>query len=461
MPRMYTNSRISMKYKNYINNSSLVLLTFSSIFYVRIVSTTIRFSLLNLLHFILVPAVCIYVLSTTRIRDSKQIALCTSFLLGLLLLFGITIVSALWNHAGLINAISSFMMLGEPFMFLLAMICLPISTQILMKMKNFLYWSVAINFFLALIQKPLIDSGRLNAQGLDGTDGCGGVFFLSTAGGYVSASVSLTFSMYFFRDRTQPLWLRVLVVLAALWQLLFSDSKQLILAYGVGWILTIFFDTKNIVKTLKLVIGLALILSIGIWLVMNVEEFKSFTAWARPELYGSNGDAWHAKFFPIRLILKHYQSSMNGLLGMGPGHTVSRLGGWFLKDYDAILGPLGSTATTIGQQTTEFSQSFWLTGGSTMFSPFWGWVGIWGDLGLLGLGAYLYLAYLAWRHFCWNDILKATLLNVFVLGFVFTQMEEPGYMIFIAFVLGLSWQERQLQKQVAQNVGWNERTIVG
>jgi hypothetical protein len=437
-----------MKRKAYVKNSFLIILTFCSIFYARIVATTIRFSLLNLLHFAVVPAVCAIALTTTRIRDPQQISLCLSFLVGLVVLFGVTIISALWNHAGLINAISSFMMLGEPFMFLLAMTCLPASIQIFVKMKNFLYWSVLINFLLASAQKPLIDAGRIDAQGLNGTDGCGGVFFGSNAGGYVSTSVSLVFALYLFRDRTKPLWLRIAVALAALWQLLFSDSKQLILAYGVGWFLLILVNSKDIVKALKLVIGLALVIIVGIWCATNVDEFRGFTSWARPELFGSDGLAWHAKFYSIRLILNHYQSPFNWLLGLGPGHTVSRLGGWFLRDYAALFGPLGSTSTSIGQSTGDFVGSFWLTTGSTFFSPFWGWAGIWGDLGFLGLGSYLYLAYLTWKHFCWNDILKVTILNVFVLGFIFTQMEEPGYMIFIAFMLGLSWQERRLQKQI-------------
>jgi hypothetical protein len=308
---------------------------------------------------------------------------------------------------------------------------------------------VAINFLLASIQKPLIDAGKLYAQELNGTDGCGGVFFVSVAGGYVSASVSIVFAMYFFTsERARPLWLRFVVALAALWQLLFSDSKQLLLAYGVAWLLLILLTSKDIIKTLKLAIGLILIVFIGIWCATNVEAFKAYTAWARPELYGANGDAWYAKFYSIRLIVEHYQSPLNLWLGLGPGHTVSRLGGWFIRDYAAILGPLGSTTTSIGQDTADFSASFWLTGGSTMFSPFWGWIGIWGDLGLIGVGAYVYLGYLTWRHFGWNDIVKVNILNVFVIGFIFTQMEEPGYMIFVAFMFGLSYQEQRLKNQI-------------
>lgn len=434
-----------MKNNVYVKNSFLVILIFCSVFYSRILSTIIHFSPLNLLHFALVPAVCLIALSTTRIKDPRQILICRSFSTGLLVLLGVIITSAFWNQAGLINAIISFMMLGEPFIFLLAMSCLPVTISLLIKMKNILYWSVLINFVLAVVQKPLIDSGKIYAGGLNGTDGCGGVFFVSGAGNYISATVSLVFALYFWISaKDKPLWLRITVALAALWHLLFSDSKQLILAYGVAWLLLIFVNIKDVVKTIKLIISLILIILVGLWCSTNLEVFKSFTAWARPELYGSNGLAWYAKFYSINEILEHYQSPVNWLLGLGPGHTVSRLGAWFLRDYSSLLSPLGSTQTAIGKDSMDFVAGFWLTSGSSLFSPIFGWSGLWGDIGILGLGAYLYLAYLTWHYFAWNDILKVTILSILVVGCIFTQMEEPGYMIFVAFIIGLSWQEKQI-----------------
>ena len=428
------------------SNPNLIILAFWVVFYSRIVATTIHFSLLNLLHFIVIPLVCVVALSTTRTRDSKQIALCFSLLSGLSILFGITIASAILNQAGSINAIVSFMMLGEPFIFLLAIACIPMSIGSVIKVRNSLYWAVGINFVLAAIQKPLIDSGRLFAGGLDGTDGCGGVFFVSGAGNYVSATVSLVFALYFFfRDR-ERLWIKFAVGFAALFHIFFSDSKQIMLAYGVAWALLILINIQDIVKTLKLVIVFLCVGFIGIWLVQNVEALSAYTSWARPELYGSDGLAWYAKFYSIRSILAHYQSPLNWLFGLGPGHTVSRLGAWFLRDFAAILDPLGSTRTTLGPDAMNFVANFWLTSGSSLFSPIFGWAGIWGDLGLLGLGAYLYLGYLVWKYFGLDNSLKVTLSSVFVMGLIFTQMEEPGYMLTIAYLLGLSWQEKRLKQ---------------
>jgi hypothetical protein len=220
----------------------------------------------------------------------------------------------------------------------------------------------------------------------------------------------------------------------------------LVLAYGVAWLLLILVNWKDVIKTLKLTISMVFISFVGLWCSTNLEAFKAYLAWARPELYGSNGLAWYAKFYSIREILNHYQSPLNWWIGLGPGHTVSRLGAWFLRDYAALLSPLGSTQTVIGQDSMDFVASFWLTSGSSLFSPIFGWSGLWGDIGVLGLGAYLYLAYLTWHYFAGNDTLKVTMLSVLVIGFIFTQMEEPGYMIFIAFIIGLSWQEKRLKQ---------------
>jgi hypothetical protein len=430
-----------------LSNSNLIIFAFATVFYSRILASTIRFSLLNLFHFIVIPVVCIIALSTTRTRDSKQISLCWSFIAGLFLLFGTIIASAVINHTGLINAIVSFMMLGEPFMFLLAIACVPMSLRSFIKVRNFLYWGAGINFLLAFFQKPLIDAGRISAGGLNGTDGCGGVFFVSGAGNYISATVSFVFALYFFTAYRGHLWIKIAIMFGALFHIWFSDSKQIILAYGVAWMILILINVQDIVKTLQLLIAFLFIGFIGIWCAQNIEAFNAYTSWARPELYGENGLAWYAKFYAVNSILAHYQSPLNLLLGLGPGHTISRLGAWFLRDYASILAPLGSTTTSIGPDTMSFIANFWLTSGSSLFSPIFGWAGIWGDLGLFGLAAYFYLAFLVWSYFGSDRILKLNLLSIFVMGWIFTQLEEPGYMLSIAYILGLAWQEKQIARQ--------------
>ena len=436
----------------YLNNSNLIIFAFSTVFYGRIFcSITNAPSILSHAHFIVIPFVFWIVVITSPVRNTKQQNLILYLLSGLYLLLTSILASAFLNEAGLINASISFMMLGEPIMLLVAITSIPMSFQSFTKIKKFWMWSVLINFLLAAVQKPLIDAGKLYAEGFDGTDGCGGVFFVSGAGNYVSASVSIAFAIHFLNNEKKiPLWIRIGVFLAAFWHILFSDSKQIILAYFIAWLLLIFVDFKNIEKTVGLLIGIILIGLVFFWCVQNIEAFKAYTSWARPELYQADGAAWYAKFYSIRVIISEFKFPLNWLFGLGPGHTVSRLGGWFLQDYKSILAPLGATITNIGPESMAFIKSFWLTLGSSLFSPIFSWAGILGDLGIIGLSIYLLLGYLVWQNYAFNNALKIALLLIFVLGFIFTQIEEPGYMLSISLMLGLAWQERRLKNRQAK-----------
>ncbi len=437
------------KQKGWLDKATLIIVAFSVVFYSRIFCTiTHAPSVLNLAHFAVVPFVFWVSLTTSRLKDRKQIAISSSILLGLSFLLVTAIASALFNNAGLINAIVSFMMLGEPFMFLLAIVSVPMSVHSYSRIKKWFLWSALINFVLAAFQKPLIDAGKISAGGFDGTDGCGGVFFVTGAGNYVSASVTVACALYFFANgKNFPLWLRITSIFAAFWQLLFSDSKQILFAYLVAWGLLILLNSKDIGKTIKLLTAIVIFGCGFYWCIYNLEEFKSFASWARPELYGPDGEAWYAKFYGIRLVDSYYQFPLHWLVGLGPGHTISRLGAWFLRDYKELLGPLGATVHPLSNEVVKFTQNEWLVLGSSMFNPIFGWAGIWGDLGFLGVVAYLYLGYLVWQNFGLDDSLKITVLAVLVMGFIFTQMEEPGFMISIAILLGLAWHERRLRRQ--------------
>lgn len=440
-------TRKSEENLTWTNNTNLIILAFSLVFYGRIFTTlTPAPSILVHAHFVIVPFVLWIAVSTTPTKNQQQVELVRSLFLGLFIFFLAILTSALWNQAGFINAVASFMMLGEPMMFLVAIVCIPMSLQSFSRIQRWFMASVVINFLLAAVQKPLIDAGKLDGHGFNGTDGCGGVFFVSGAGNYVSASVSIACALYFLvNGKKFPLWVRVTAILAASWQLLFSDSKQLVFAYSLAWVILIVFNFQDVGKTIKLLLGIMITGFIFFWCVQNLEAFSAFSAWARADLYAQGGDAWFTKFYSVKAILTEFKSPVNWLFGLGPGHTVSRLGAWFMQDYQWILGPLGATTTSIGIQSREFIDSFWLAYSSSMFSPIFGWAGIWGDIGLVGLSAYLYLAYIIWQNFGLDNSLKITLLATLVLGFIFTQIEEPGYMLSLALLLGLAWQNKRLK----------------
>ena len=90
--------------------------------------------------------------------------------------------------------------------------------------------------------------------------------------------------------------------------------------------------------------------------------------------------------------------------------------------------------------------SSWLGSKSSVFSPLFGWAGIWGDLGLLGLATYLNLGFMVWQRVCVSDVSKFFLLTVVVFGLIFSQLEEPGYMLSIACILGIQYQEYKFNR---------------
>ena len=94
------------------------------------------------------------------------------------------------------------------------------------------------------------------------------------------------------------------------------------------------------------------------------------------------------------------------------------------------------------------TQGHWISHsgtGSSVWSLFFTWAGVWGDLGLAGLAAYLSLWWFVWRRICVDALAKFLLLTMFFLGGLFTWMEEPAYVLFVVSLVGLRYQERRTE----------------
>jgi hypothetical protein len=436
--------------KTSINSVTLILFAFATAFFPRIIVSKGPLSIINFFHLFIVPVIMLIVIAKTRTRDKKKINVSWLIIYGILTFLGVIIASSLLNSAGLINAFLSFFLLMEPFILLVGVICIPISPEFLKRLRKWILIFSLINLVLAYIQYPLLVAGILSTGGMGIGDAIQGVFYLTGAGNYVSASVSISAGLYYFTsEKKAPKWMRIAVLIICFGQLLISDSKQIILAMIVAWILLAISNSTDSSQLLKYLIGLILFCLTLFWCVQNIEYFSAFKSWARPELYGADGDGTLAKFAGVRIITSHYKSPLNWLLGLGPGHTIGRLGGWIIRDYHSLLSPLGATTHPASSATWIAVSSNWInsSGGSTMFSPFFGWAGIWGDLGFLGLGIYLYMSYIVWKYVCVNDLSKYLLLNILIVGLIFTQMEEPGYMLSIAMFVGLQWHEHRCHIQ--------------
>lgn len=446
---MTTRSVVIRKADNRVRNSILIVIALATAFFPRMLELVGAPAAINFLHFATVPLCCGIVLTTARSQNRKQLAITSTLLTWLFILFTIEFASALLNEAGVINAVLNFLLLAEPFMLLLAIVSIPLSLE---KFDQFRAWVLGFglfNVFFAVFQKFVLRWDTCGCSPGNWTDGDAikGVFINQGSGHVVNASVSSTIGIYYFLTaKHRPMWLRVLVLMAGLGSIFFSQANQAMLVLMAAMSIFSLVNLKDAVKAILYIIGTILFIFIFFWAIERVPALSTFKTWIRPEIYGPDGEATLLKFSGIRIILSSYTSPLHWLLGLGPGHTIGRLGGWMLKDYGDLLNPLGATRSPVSRAVWSAVAASWLGTQSSFFSPFFGWAAIWGDLGIVGLGVYLYLCAIVWQKLCADDISKFILLTIAIHGLIFTQMEEPGYMLFMASLIGLRWQEHETRK---------------
>lgn len=423
--------------KNDTANAQFILIAFASAFYPRIIEALGAPAPVNFLHFLLVPATCFMVIFGSRVKDSKQMSIVQALLGGLLILFAISVSSALINGAGFINIILGLMISAEPFILLAALLSISFSPKGLKNFRNWLLSFGLIHLILAFGQKIGIETGALAHTVMTRADNVQGVFYLSFGGHVVGASVALAFGLYYFFAVKAPPLLRGSILGAVCMHILFADAKQVIFVGGLSWIVLILSKVNNIKVALRY-IAAASLLGFGLyWCIYNIEAFAAYRTWIRPHIYTLDGDATVLKMVPFHIIPRHYDSFFNWLLGLGPGHTIGRIGGWMIQDYWSLVGPLGATKHPVSTEVWNAWNGHYLD--SSIFSPLWGWAGIWGDLGLLGVASYGFLWMIVWRQVCKDDISKFLMLTIVVNGFIFTLMEEPGFLLTSIMLIGVHW----------------------
>jgi hypothetical protein len=229
--------------------------------------------------------------------------------------------------------------------------------------------------------------------------------------------------------------------------LVMADAKQVLVTFGFAVAILTISKTQDPVRVLIYTIGFIISCITFWWGVQNLEVLSAFLAWNRPELYGPDGDATQFKLSGISFVISKFHSPWNWWLGLGPGNSLDRLGQMF-GEYKQLLLPLGATISPYPNEIWTMTIEHYLgpLKGSSIFAPTCGWAAIWGDFGFLGLFSYLYLALIVWRKICIDDdISKILILSVSAHGFMFTQMQEPGYLLSIAAFIALRWQEKQVQ----------------
>lgn len=440
------------KEKGRISTTVLLLISFSTVFFPRLLDTAGAPSTINFAHFLVVPCCFAIGLGSAHVIPQKQASTIQRLLTLLFILLIIEFASALINSAGAINSVLSFSLLAEPIIFLISLLSANSTDTKFEIFRNWIIGFSVFHIFLSLLQWMLLNVGLMQVGELGVIqDNIQGVFYLSGSGHVVAATVSMYFGIYYYisartydKARSSRIVLSVLILAAAFLQLLVADAKQVILVLLVAWGLLALTKFKDAIKLLKYVTLIALFLTAFIWCMNNLTLFRAFGIWLRPDIYGSDGAARLLKFASFRIINEYSVSPLNWLFGIGPGHTVGRLGGWMLPKYEDLLLPLGATIHPASERVWNAVWSTWIGSQSSMFSPLFGWAGIWGDLGALGLITYVSIGVTVWKNLCDDDFSRFILLTMIVHGFIFSQLEEPGFMIYSATLIFLRWRETKI-----------------
>jgi len=429
------------KQQGYITNLNLTLFGLGTALFPRVLTGLKIPSVVNFLHFLAIPLACGSVLVGSRSKDPKQLALTKRLLIGLFILLIIVCASALINQAGMINAVLDYLLLAEPFMLILTIVCMPMTWQSYHSFRAWLIRAMLINTLFAYVQKYIFHMDKL----IGAEDNIKGLYIGQGAGHVIGGSVAMTFAAYYFINaRNKPLWFRIGIVCLCINHVLISDTKQVLVAFMVAYLLLSFLNFKDIKRALIYLLIGVLISGGFYWAIYNFESLHAYRTWIRPEIYASDGEATQLKFATFRIVPQYFHSPLNWWLGLGPGHTVGRLGGWMLYNYWDLLSPLGATVHQASKEIWVVVAKSWLGDQSSFFSPLFGWAGIWGDLGALGLGIYFYLAILVWHYVCVTYTSKYLMMTLFVFGTIFSQLEEPGYTLIVASIIGLDWQAKRI-----------------
>lgn len=352
---------------------------------------------------------------------------------GCLLLAAVFLLSAMVNEAGLINAVVGYLLLCEPLLLLTVLVnSRPRRFEVRQLGRALLFLGLAQVPF-ALAQTPI-------AIQYQDSDLVKGTFVGMVVGHHIAGSIALAGAAFVLSAfSVRPYWLQWLLALLLFLVTILSDSKQAIaaaLAAAIlAWAVRAGRGSGRVAGAAGLTVAIGAVLVIFAVLYPQAYFFHLGYVWL-----GLVG-----KLAVVPLLASHFESAWQWLLGVGPGHGVSRLGGWLLERYWTVLGSLGATRGEIATLAWGISGRYGHV--SSIFSPLFSWAGVFGEIGLAGLLAYLLMLLHIFRRFCVDELSRGLLLALLPLGLLFEWLEEPHLTLYLMAVIAQRWLAQQAAMQ--------------
>ncbi len=387
-------------------------------------------SILDFSHFPLVLGAVFIAINTRNVSQPRIISYISRGIIALLFL---SIISWAINGGEFLRPVLNWLVFCEPFLLIYALLRNPPDSRM-----TSVIWRVIL--IMAFIQIPI---GLWQGFTLGWGDPMQGTFVNLGAGAHVIGIVALIGVIIciargiteIVNDR-KFLWFIGAFILFLV--PIFSDAKQAIVAFIPALFLVI-FTTSHIRMTNWLPLCIISIIILGI-------TFYCY----QPLLWITNLNLMYAglllKWDGISIVSSKMSTTAGAWIwGLGPGNTVSRVAllsiGGLVKS-DSPVSLLGLQLSPITAEVLRLS-----TTGVGEYSSIWSgvssWLALLGDIGLIGLGLYVWIAWKLWHAFgyvrSWETaVAKGVLLMIGLLGIIWAWLEEPSVTLTAALVIGLA-----------------------
>ncbi|MBV9771594.1 MAG: hypothetical protein JOZ32_18630 [Bryobacterales bacterium] len=387
-------------------------------------------SFLDFLHFPLVLGAVVAVTLKTRHLDG----LARKLRLGAFVLLVISIISCLINGGEPLRPVLVWLVFLEPFLLLFALIASKPGPMLAGVLWRTVLLIAALQLPLGVFQYLFIAHG--NPDFVEGT------FFGQSGGAHVSGAAALIgVLLCIARAAYLPSARRFKYFIAA--GLMFilpviSDAKQTIVCFLPGLLLLILLSGR--MRLSRIVVPTAVTTLI---LSLAYIYYPPLQMVADPDLIWGG---LNTKMVGVRHVFQHLDDAPAGwVLGLGPGNSISRVA-WLSSGGLAMeSSPVSKLGLKLAPTTKELllddQQNF--LANSSVFTMISSWLGLLGDLGILGLMTYVLVCIAVWKAVsypnCWeNAAAKAGMTMAGLLGIFYSWLEEPGFTLLLAAVIGLA-----------------------
>jgi hypothetical protein len=390
---------------------------------------------LNFVHFPLVLGAV-----AAAFMQAKPSRLARSLTVSLTALLAFSFLSWALNGGELLRPVLAWLVFAEPFLLVLALTKAPPEPRAATRLWILVFGIAFLQLPLGILEWIVISHGD--------PDRVQGTFLNQGAGAHVAGAVALVGVLAAITRAVSArsrLGRQGFIALAMAMFLLpiLSDAKQVIICFIPAALIALV--SSGSLRLTRLVVPL-LMICLGL-----IAAFRFYKPLQQIGDQGKIEEGLRTKLDSARLIADGVLRTPGGwLAGVGPGNSVSRIAlltsGAEVMETSPVAR-LGLKTAPLTREILEANAANYLSNNSSVWTGVSSWVGLAGDLGLLGLTLYLILNAKLWfalgRSSSWAaPAAKGAMVMAALLGFVFSWLEEPGFTLMAGLLIGLALGER-------------------